>query len=101
MPQNINQTDPHRQSTQIALLAQRVDDLGRQKEALERREEVLEARVQHLEAMLNPDRMNDINNAIKFMSNAEFMGKWTWRGVYGFIILSGGFFAAFKFWKGT
>lgn len=101
MAQNINQTDPHSQSTQIALLAQRVSDLGRQKEELERHEKALEARVQHLEALFNPERLKDIDNAIKFMSNAEFMGKWTWRGIYGFIILSGGFFAAFKFWKGN
>jgi hypothetical protein len=46
------------------------------------------------------EKLQKVDAAIQFMSNAEFMGKWTWRGVAGFILLSGAFFTAFTFWKG-
>jgi hypothetical protein len=46
------------------------------------------------------EKLKKVDEAIQFMSNAEFMGKWTWRGIFGFIVLSGGFYTAFKFWKG-
>ena len=95
-----NEFNPNNPYTQIALLAQRVDNLGKEKEDLERKEDLLEARIQKLESVLGAEKMEKIDNAIEFMNNAEFMGKWTWRGVAAFVFLSGAFFGAFKFWKG-
>lgn len=46
------------------------------------------------------NKIGSIDNAIQFLNNAEFMGKWTWRAITGFLLLTGGFFAAFKWWKG-
>jgi hypothetical protein len=46
------------------------------------------------------EKLKKVDAAIQFMSNAEFMGKWTWRGIFGFLAISGGFYTAFKFWKG-
>lgn len=46
------------------------------------------------------EKLQKVDAAIQFMSNAEFMGKWTWRGIGGFILLSGAFFTAFSFLKG-
>lgn len=100
-PHDFDEFNPNNPYTQLALLAKRVDDLGQQKEELERREEAAENRITKLEFLLSKERVDKMDAATTFMSNAEFMGKWTWRAVYGFIILSGGFFAAFKFWKGT
>jgi len=92
--------DPNNPSVQILLLSKRLDNIGQEKEEIEKSERALEKRVAHLEFLLSKDRIAKIDEASQFMSNAEFMGKWTWRAIYGFIILSGGFFAAFKFWKG-
>jgi hypothetical protein len=100
-PHEFDEFNPNNPYTQLALLAQRVDNLGKEKEALERNEEKLEARIQKLESMLGTEKMEKIENAIQFMNNAEFMGKWTWRGIAGIIFLSGSFFGAFKFWKGS
>lgn len=90
-------TDPEMRAR---YLAYRVSVLAREKEELERREEQLEARIHKLENTLDKEKMDKIDSAIEFMNNAEFMGKWTWRGIAGFIFLSGAFFGAFKFWKG-
>ena len=60
MPQSYDQIDPNDQRVQIALLAQRVENLGKEKEALERaiekereernlREKELEARILAME----------------------------------------------------
>ncbi len=101
MPPGWNDFNPNNPFTQLALLAQRVDTLGQEKEELERREKELEQRIQKLESVLGKDKLEKIDNAIEFMNNAEFMGKWTWRGIAGFVFLSGAFFGAFKFWKGN
>lgn len=50
MPDQFNEFNPNNPYTQLALLAQRVDNLGKEKEALEEKEKELETRVAKLEA---------------------------------------------------
>lgn len=101
MANKIEDFDPNNPYTAIAILSLRVDTLGKEKEEIERNEKDLEGRIAKLESMLGKDKMGKIDDAIEFMNNAEFMGKWTWRGIAAFVFLSGAFFSAFKFWKGS
>lgn len=50
MTDGFNEFNPNNPYTQLALLAQRIDNLGKEKEALETREKELEKRVSRLEA---------------------------------------------------
>ena len=99
-PEKFGAFDETNPFVRIEILAFRIDALCKEKEELERREAAFEQRIAKMENLLSQERLDKMDAATQFMSNAEFMGKWTWRAVYGFIILSGGFFAAFKFWKG-
>lgn len=79
MPQETEPFNPNNPYTQVLLLAQRVDNLGREKEDLEKRERELDVRLQRLEVMLGKEKMDKIESAILFMDNAQFMSKWSAR----------------------
>jgi Trk-type K+ transport system membrane component len=52
-PPDYEPFNPNNPYTQVLLLAQRVETLGREKEALERREDELEKRMSKMEASFN------------------------------------------------
>lgn len=93
--------NPNNPATQVLLLAQRVDTLCREKEELERTAVKLTERLSRFETLFSNEKIEKIDNAIQFMSNSEFMAKWTWKFIMGTIVLSGSFYGAFKFWKGS
>ena len=91
--------NPNNPATQIALLAQRVGGLNQDNKVLELRNEMLEDRIRTLETYLNKEKKDRINAAIDFMSNAEFMGKWTWKGLAALAGMAASLYTALKLWR--